>query len=271
MKLCEELYGKIADKAANLFGFDGEESGQNGKGLDQLLSNSFLGSLKLSDYLCYRYFEANSENFLLSEDVAGFMLEIAPLVGIDDKAVRSLNLFFAKELPKDGVLQFFLMASSDIDDFFERWQNERINKHPILQRITRSRIDYFKKQAANLAGSGKKLPRDFRIYVSYSKNCRRSYGFGSSRSNNHSDFAEIKSFRIRLSDKLASLNLSPRICKEGDLIRFVREFIEFGDAHHYRSKNKHDILSDQSLRHGNFYESRKKEFLNREKNISHRA
>ena len=101
--------------------------------------NSFNGGEPLKNYLNYRYFDPKTENFLLTDSAAGFLLEICPLVGVDESVVKNLNQFFAKELPAGGFLQFLLLASSDIDDFLEDWANGRTNPDPILNRITKDR------------------------------------------------------------------------------------------------------------------------------------
>ena len=264
MKTLKTLYEKVEQKSANLMGFERSKHSSNGGALDNLLAGSMLGAQSLNDFLSYRYFDSESGNFLLSEGAAGFMLQISPLVGISDKVVKSLNLFLAKELPKDGCLQFFLIASSDIDDFLMSWKEGRKTDHPILKRITEERIKYFKDQALNFAASGKRLPRNFRIYVSYSRKCKNQ---------NRSSLSEIKSFRLKLEDKLNSLGLGPRICGEKELVHLLREFFELSadGQFNYDVVGKRDNISRKLLPFGNMYQSTKKSFVNKTKAMSHRA
>ena len=145
----KNFYEDFANKTAQIIGFESTDIEAGDRVLKNLFENSFFGGEPLRNYLNYRYFEPKSENFLMTNGAAGFLLEICPLVGVDDGVVKSLNIFFANELPKDGFLQFFLMASSDIDDFLNFWQAGRTNSHPILNRITKTRVEYFKKQAAS--------------------------------------------------------------------------------------------------------------------------
>lgn len=260
----KNFYEDFANKAAGVIGFESTDIETGDRVLKNLFENSFFGGEPLRNYLNYRYFETKSENFLMTNGAAGFLLEICPLVGVDDGVVKSLNLFFANELPKDGFLQFFLMASSDIDDFLNFWQAGRTNSHTILNRITKTRVEYFKKQAVGFRTSGKKLPRNFKIFVSYSKICKH---------HTENELSELKQFRAKLTDKLASLHLQPNVCNPTKLVRFAREFFELAPdrSANYQVANKLDTINDQCLQAGNYYQHQKKAFLNMEKNIAHRA
>ena len=214
----KNLYEDIANKAADIIGFNQTDIETFDRSKASLFANSANGGEPLSNYLNYRYFDPKGENFLLTDSAAGFLLEICPLVGVDDSVVKNLNQFFAKELPTGGFLQFLLLASSDIDDFLDNWANGRISSDPILQRITRERSKYLSTMAANFHNSGKRLPRNFKIFISYSSifsNC------------NEASLAELTAFRCTLVTKLTSLNLQPRIQDTNSLIRICREMLEF--------------------------------------------
>ena len=258
------LYENLANKAASIIGFEQTEIENGDIALRTLFKNSFYGGEPLRNYLNYRYFDQKSENFLLTNNAAGFLLEISPLVGVDERITKSLNIFFAKELPKGGFLQFFLMASSDISSFMEFWKQARINPHPILNRITDSRIEYLKKQAANFSSSGKKLPRNFRMYVSYSKICNTQ---------NASALSELSDFRSKLTDRLNSLQLNPSTCSTPELVNLCREFFELNPDKEtdFNIVNKLDTVNNQCLQHGNYYHSQKKAFVNIDKGVAHRA
>ncbi len=260
----KNLYEDFANKVAGWIGFDTTDIETTGRVQKQLFNDSFYGGQPLCNYLNYRYFDKISGNFLLTSGAAGFLLEICPLVGVNDGVVKSLNLFFAKELPKDGFLQFFLMASSDIEDFLNFWSAGRVNNHPVLKRITKSRMEHLRNRAANFHSSGKKLPRNFRIFVSYSKTCK---------SFNEAALSEITSFRKILVAKLASLNLQPELCATPELIRICREFFELDPSKNlnYKPISKHDTINNQCLSPANHYHHQKKGFVNLETNIIHRA
>ena len=119
-------------------------------------------------------------------------------------------------------------------------------------------------QAANFHSSDKRLPRNFRIFVSYSA----IYG-----SCNEASFAELTAFRKTLVTKLTSLKLQPRICQTNYLIRLCREILEFepGKKANYKSTSTHDFVNNQCLSSGHYYQSKKRHFLNTKTNIAHRS
>lgn len=260
----KNLYEDFANKAADIIGFNRTELESFKRAKDALFESSLNGGKPLKNYLNYRYFDSVTDNFLLTEGAGGFLLEICPLVGVSESVVKNLNQFFAKELPSGGYLQFLLIASSDIEEFLDFWKQGRISKDPILQRITKERVEYLKVRAANFASSGKTLPRMFRMYVSYS--CFPS-------GCNESGLNNISEFRKKLTAKLASLNLSPEVCGVDSLIRICRDILEFspGEKANYRSIAPRDLINNQCLSFGNYYENRKSGFVNTNTGIAHKA
>ena len=167
-------------------------------------------------------------------------------------------------MPAGGFLQFLLIASSDIDDFLSNWSKGRTATDPVLNRITKERAEYFRRQAANFHNSGKKLPRNFRIFVSYSELFRNC---------NEAALSKLITFRKSLVTKLSSLRLQPRISGPDSLIRICREILEFepGKSPNYQSMAKRDLINNQCLSNGHYYTSKKEYFLNSKTNIAHRS
>ena len=260
----KNLYEDFANKAAAIIGFDKTDCETFERSKQGLFENNLNGAESLKDYLSYRYFDPKTESFLLAGSSAGFLLEICPLVGVETSVVKNLNQFFAKELPVGGFLQFFLLASSDIEDFLRFWGNGRVSSDPVLQRITLERQKYLRIQAANYHSSGKCLPRSFKLLVSYStiyRNC------------NEASLTDLQRFRKVLMTKLSSLGLQPRIGNTETLIRICREILEFepGKKINYNSVAKLDLVNNQCLSSGNYYISKKRGFVNTKTNIVHRA
>jgi len=260
----KNLYEDFANKVASFTGFGSTDIENFAQSKKALFENSFNGGVSLKDYLSYRYFDNKTENFLLKNSAAGFLLEIAPLVGVDDRIPKNLNQFFAKELPKGGFLQFLLLASSDVEDFLEFWGRGRTNPDPILKRITKERKEYLRKQAADFTNAGKRLPREFKLYVSYSKTCGNC---------NEGALSELQNFQKTLIAKLASLKLQPRICGTPDLIRICREIFEFepGVRANYKPISNIDLINQQCLSQGHYYERQKTAFVNTKTGVANRA
>ena len=260
----KSLYEDFANKAAQIIGFEKTDIETFELRKKALFANNLNGAESLKDYLSYRYFDPRSESFLLAESAAGFLLEICPLVGVNDSVVKNLNQFFAKELPSGGFLQFFLLASSDIEDFLQFWGEGRTNPDKVLQRMTAARIEYLRSQAGNFHNSGKRLPRTFKLFVSYStiyRNC------------NEASLTDLQNFRNTLMTKLGSLGLQPKIGNTETLIRICREIFEFepGVLANYKSVSTLDLINNRCLSLGNYYQSKKQAFVNTKTGIAHRA
>lgn len=260
----KNLYEDFANMAAKVIGFERTDIETFERSKKTLFENNLNGAEALKNYFSYRYYDTKTENFLLSNSGAGFLLEICPLVGVNDLVVKNLSSFFAKDLPAGGYLQFLLLASSDIEDFLGFWGSGRTSYDPILQRMTRERQDYLRIKAANFHNSGKHLPRVFKLFVSYSTTFRNC---------NEASLLELERFRKTLMAKLSSLHLQPRIGDTGTLIRICREIFEFepGIPANYESNAKLDLVNNQCLSSGHYYQSKKRAFVNTKTGIASRA
>ena len=72
----KQLYEQIANKAADIIGFSRTDLETFERVKGELFDNSINGGDSLKNYLTYRYFEPKSKNFLLTDNRAGFLLEI---------------------------------------------------------------------------------------------------------------------------------------------------------------------------------------------------
>lgn len=96
-----QLLENISNKAATYFGFDESSTARSSKLNESLIDKASNSASSLSDYLYYRYFDKEDELFFLDSGVCGFMLEIQPIVGVDEALIKNLDYFFNKELPYD--------------------------------------------------------------------------------------------------------------------------------------------------------------------------
>lgn len=194
-------------------------------GLDELVESSnarakidqqiLAGITPLDDYLSYRYFDDASNLFFGDDNITGFMLEIAPIVGVDDGLLKNLQHFFNEELPDQAYLQFLLIASHEVEEILNYWQAERVNPHPILSKITQKRADFIRQRASNFGISDGRIARNYQIFITFSqvgdKGCLPN---------------AVISFRDNFVNKLAALLLAPRICQAQDLIKLVRSMLQ---------------------------------------------
>ena len=170
----------------------------------------------MDEYLSYRYFEPSNNLFLSDENVAGFMLEIAPIVGVDQAMYQNLQHFFNDELPADGFLQFLLVASHDVEDILAHWQAPRVNPAPLLKKITNKRMEFIRQRATSFGNADGRIARDYQIFISFSQ----VVGKGDD------NYAEIMAFQQQMLNKLQSWQLAPRLCEASDLIKLVRTMLQ---------------------------------------------
>ena len=90
-----KLYEEFANIAAKVIGFEETDLETFERLKSNLFENNLNGGEALRDYLSYRYFDNRSENFLLSNSCGGFLLEISPLVGVNDSV--PLPILYYKE------------------------------------------------------------------------------------------------------------------------------------------------------------------------------
>jgi type-IV secretion system protein TraC len=200
--------------------------------VDKILAGTFA----LDDYLSYRYFDEENNLFLSDGNICGFMLEISPIVGVDDSVHKNLSHFFNDELPEYSYLQFLLVASHDVEDILSHWQEARTNSSPLLDKITKRRAQFVRERATSFGVSDGRIARDYRIFVSFSQ-------IIDTKNNTKSG---ITSFRDSFINKLESLQLAPRTCDAIDLIRLVRTMLQMElSTNTSASYNPLELLSKQ--------------------------
>jgi len=200
--------------------------------VDKILAGTFA----LDDYLSYRYFDEENNLFLSDGNICGFMLEISPIVGVDDSVHKNLSHFFNDELPEYSYLQFLLVASHDVEDILSHWQEARTNSSPLLDKITKRRAQFVRERATSFGVSDGRIARDYRIFVSFSQ-------IIDTKNNTKNG---ITSFRDSFINKLESLQLAPRTCNAIDLIRLVRTMLQMElSTNTSASYNPLELLSKQ--------------------------
>ena len=204
---------QVCRNIASSFGLvEGVESLNTASIVDKMLDGTFV----LDDYLSYRYYDPEHNLFLSDGNIAGFMLEISSIVGVDDSVHKNLSHFFNDELPEYSYLQFLLVASHDVENILSYWQRDRNNPEPLLNKITKRRAEFVRERATSFGVSDGRIARDYRIFLSFSQ-------IIDAHNNSKSG---IINFRDSFINKLESLQLAPRLCHADDLIKLVRSMIQ---------------------------------------------
>ncbi len=204
----------------------------------------------LSEYLIYKYYDESSSVFYTDDGVAGFLMELDPIVGSKEALEKNLELFFNNEMPADSWMQFLLVASSDIGSITEKWKQARVSTNPLLKKLEQGREKFLHRLSRDFKNSSGRITRDYKLYLVFNQNC----GGSSSKLN------ELKIFMQNLKQKLDSINLAPKLLEAEDLIVLVREIVELNlDIRNNdrvrpnsrpRRYNKNIIISDQILTPG---------------------
>ncbi len=255
----EKLHHSLS-KLSQLCGLSGEtgKNCSNSGSIDDLVACQTGGAESFAKYLSYQYFNSETELFSNDENIVGFMLQIYPIVGAKDNLLKNLNLFFNKDLPEDSFLQFLLVADHNISPILSDWQRARTSANSLLQKLTKARRDFLLKQSINFKVSDGRLPRDFQIFISFSKKIATKSKFGSLGTLGDSDneleaksLKEIQDFKSQFLSKLDAFKLSARVCKAADLINLVRSLVQMKEPSMNIETSKHNIynsLSQQILK-----------------------
>src|SRR4051812_23511270 len=131
----------LIDKLPGYFGLNerGESTPNSNALVQKLIEEATGGAISFADYLTYRYYGSENQIFFNEGNYAGFLLEVAPIVGVDDGLLKNLRFFFNDEMPPNCWLQFLMVASHDVEQILSVWEQARVNPHPILTKLTGKR------------------------------------------------------------------------------------------------------------------------------------
>ena len=98
-----------------------------------------LGVPMLADWLPYRSYDAKSGIFYNSAS-RGFVLEMAPMVGADERSGEILTQFLSEAIPTPGCLQFHQWMSPRVSELLSRWYVPRYKARGLYEQMARHRI-----------------------------------------------------------------------------------------------------------------------------------
>ena len=127
------------------------------------VNGNMFGFAQLQGLLPYRTYDKQSQIFY-NENSQGFMLEITPLQGANNKIINTLTSFFTDDIPKDCTIQVMNYSSPKIGHILQYWQDAR--KGTDYEKIAKSRCDYYRQANWKSLFKGKNyLIRDYRVFV----------------------------------------------------------------------------------------------------------
>jgi len=239
----------LSDKFAQLVGFEDEEKVSIHSAYDNIhreIETSTGSAKSLTQYLAYKYYDESSSIFFTDEGFAGFLMELAPIVGSNDILEKNLELFFNNEMPQWSWIQFLLVASQDISSITDKWKSARISEHPLLKKLGEGREKFLHRLSKDFKNSKGRITRDYKLYLVFNQKFDGS----------NSKLKSLKIFMQVLKQKLDSINLAPSILDVEGLISLVREILELNlhvnNNERSRPKSYDSIreISDQILTPG---------------------
>lgn len=226
---------KYFSKLANYCGFheQGEQGFDPRVEMRHALNQETKGAVPLSDCLLYDYFD-DSIGLAFNKDSLGFFLEINAQVGSEAGIEKNLTMFFNDELPKDGYLQFLVIASNDIEPVLDRWQMGRKHLNKELARLTHYRRRFIEDCSQDYANaSDGRLARNFRQFISCSYPDK-----------GQESVEEILKFQRKLLNKLTTEHFNPRLCESKDLIEIASSMLQMSLNPSSVNKSDYDIINN---------------------------
>ena len=168
----------------------------------------------LASFLGYRAYSPAEEIFHLTRS-KGFILELAPLVGADERISDILNSIFSDVLLPGCEFQLINYASPRIAEKLAQWALPRVRAGGVFDKLARYRLELLRKGAwLSLAGDGPFHLRNFRVLF--------AVGVGSGAG---IDTAQLVAVREGIVSAFDSINVQARVLGPTDLIRFIDDVV----------------------------------------------
>ena len=240
--MLSEMFDKLNTKLADKVGFteDGIEFASPDREIKRLVEGVTGGGEDLRKYLIYRHYDKEKQIYLNSENYLGFILEIAPLVGVSEDIEKNIEFLLNNDLPLGGSLNFLLVANHDISNLITAWQTSNNMSNEVINQLKNKRAELFFEMAENFNNRVKLICRDYRIYLSYSQQLAPT----------EDNLEKFLSFREVLVKKLEVLKLAYKMIEADELIDVVNDVVQMQlaksqqDSYRY---NEHEELSLQML------------------------
>lgn len=168
----------------------------------------------LASFLGYRAYAAETQIFHLTRS-KGFILELAPLIGADERIGDTLTSIISDVLVAGCEFQIINYASPRIAEKLQEWALPRVRAGAVFNKLARYRLDLLRGGAwASLATDGPFHLRQFRVLFAV------GVGAGSG-----VDTETLLGIRDGITSALDSINVTTRIFSPTELIRFIDDVV----------------------------------------------
>ena len=168
----------------------------------------------LANFLGYRAYASVEQIFHLTRS-KGFILELAPLIGADERIGDILTSIISDVLVAGCEFQIINYASPRIAEKLAQWALPRVRAGAVFNKLARYRLDLLRSGAwTSLASDGPFHLRQFRVLFAV------GVGAGSG-----VDTETLLAVRDGIVSALDSINVSTRIFSPTELIRFIDDVV----------------------------------------------
>lgn len=193
----------------------------------------------LAAWLPYRSYDPKSKLYYNSGS-RGFILELAPLVGADERTSEIISQFLSEGIPDRACIQIVQWMSPRISGKVGMWFMPRVQAGEIYERMARHRCDHIE------AGVWDSLSRDAPFHL---RSHRVIVSLGVPEGSNVTD-AELVALRESLMSMLKSIDVHSLEMDPVALLSLIDEFTSpttagGEDVTHY---NRFDSIADQAVR-----------------------
>lgn len=119
-----------------------------------------------SKYLPWIAYDSESHLYLLGDDCYGFAWECSPLFFAGENTVLTLEGLFGGDLPPESVFQFVLHGDPHVDPLLESYKQNKTLNSDVVQLVTESITDFYRKGVTGLPNMAGIPTRKFRLFVS---------------------------------------------------------------------------------------------------------
>jgi conjugal transfer ATP-binding protein TraC len=193
----------------------------------------------LSQFMPWRVYD-KKDRIYINRASQGFIVEIPPMMGGDERSAEILTQFMSEGLPKGTCLQFLSWSSPRIAPMVGRWFGPRYDQGGIFERMARYRSDLLLDGVWNsLSDDAPFHTRNYRVFISVGASTSSSV-----------ERADLVSIRESLGASLRSINLDIRDVTPVELIGLVDDLTSpttssEDDAIDY---NEYDPIAEQCIR-----------------------
>lgn len=185
-----------------------------GAGAQPEATRPMLGAPMLSNWLPYRSYDRKSRMFINTESL-GFILELAPMMGADERSGEILTQFLSDAVPSGCEIQLIHWQSPSVGERIADWVMPRIVAKGVYGRAAQHRAHWLRRAAwMSISREAPFYLREHRVILSVGARLSDSIGADA-----------LASVRESLHGTLQALSIQARDMGPVELIAFLDDFL----------------------------------------------